>query len=465
MREVCDGCRIILSCCIRDGALLTNAFGADMFNAMNKSRANLLIMGLLRKETFLIAFCCIGMIVLLVNVSILEGFALSNKTLSGRLNILGSSTSKYAPEAHVFYHILLTEDMKRTREVVNEQIGYLKNSGIENMLDTIHYTAIGPSSEKFELYPENYKYKKTNASNRQGWEPDTLHLLYNHCKKQPQDVVLYIHTKGVYHNTRSNEIQRQDQTRSLADLACLQSMREVGERTGIWRRIHATGVPSSGDGNVCGMRFSPSPHFHFPGNMWWARCDYVQNLMDPIAFGPKMNKIQNYLYPGLWFVQNPSTLGIGRYAAEHWVCSHPSVRALDLMPAKAGKDGQFFSAGYDLLPSHSGTWDPLPSMMPRSDADVGVYIKSSYFLIMMKHGVYVDSRMKEYSVLYGELALSQEIDGYCRTTSCRLYASMAKRIQIAIDNKEFDPETEEHVHRWLSGWKTGYPRLICPITC
>ncbi len=443
---------------------LTKAFGVDMSNSMNKSRKGL-IMRLLHKETIIMVFCCIALIVIFVNISIWKALVLSDKVaVPVKLGILGLPPSKFAPEAHVFYHIMLTEDMIRTRDVVNEQIGYLRDSGVEDMLDTIHYTAIGPSSEKFELFAENHKYKKTNASNCQGWEPGTLHLLHGHCKKRPQDVVLYLHTKGVYHNSRENEIQRQDQTKSLANLACLQSMREGGERTGIWREIHATGVPSSG-GDVCGMRFSPSPHFHFPGNMWWARCDYIHNLMDPIAFGPKMNRLQSYLYPGMWFVQNPSTLGSERFAAEHWVSSHPSIRALDLMPANAGKNGQFFSAGYKLLPDHSGTWDPVPSLIPRNDMDVGEYLKSHYFLIMVQHGVHVDTRMKEYSVLYGDLALNQEIDEYCRNTPCRLYVNMAKRAQIAIDNKEFDPVTEQRVHRWLLGWRTAFPALKCPITC
>ncbi len=187
--------------------------------------------------------------------------------------------------------------------------------------------------------------------------------------------------------------------------------------------------------------------------------------MDPIAFEPKMNKLASYLYTGTWFNHVASAVGKGRYAAEHWVCSSPTVRVIDVMPANAGRNKQFFQAGYDLLPEKSGVFDIKPSSIPRNDVDVGEYIKSGHFMIMMKYGVYADSRLKEYSALYGDIPLNQGGDKYCRSTPCKLYTRIAKMMEIAVENNEFDPVTAERCKRWVLGFKTAYPALICPKSC
>ncbi len=387
-------------------------------------------------------------------------------TISEGLRNIGFVQNEHSPEAHVFYHIMLLDNMERTWSVVNEQVGYLRRTGMENMVKMIHYTAIGPSSKEFELEPGNKRYEKNNASNDEGWEPDTLHLLYSHCKRRPQDVVLYIHTKGVYHKSTENEIQRQDQTMSLSEMACLQSMKEKNETGGIWDSIGGTGNDDLNiGGDACGMRFSPHPHAHFPGNMWWARCSYIQNLIDPIDFETKMDEIATF-YSDPWFKEVPSALGFGRFSAEHWVASHPSIRVIDVMPAAAGKDKKFFMAGYELLPKKSGLWKPQPSLVPRNDVDIREYVITGWFHIMNDHDIYPDSRIKEYSALYGEAALDQSNDTYCHSTPCRLFTRMGKGVEMILKNKEMpNPKIVDQYKRWISGWKTGQPQLMCPESC
>jgi hypothetical protein len=57
--------------------------------------------------------------------------------------------------------------------------------------------------------------------------------------------------------------------------------------------------------------------------MWAARCEYIRKLIEPVEFERKM--AQFYNESG----DNPM-IGTGRYAAEHWVHSHPSIEACDL---------------------------------------------------------------------------------------------------------------------------------------
>ena len=67
---------------------------------------------------------------------------------------------------------------------------------------------------------------------------------------------------------------------------------------------------------------SPLPFAHTPGNMWLARCDYVNTLIDPLKFEEAMRTKVNL---GGWGCD-----AMGRHAAEHWVHSHPSVKPCDL---------------------------------------------------------------------------------------------------------------------------------------
>jgi hypothetical protein len=56
--------------------------------------------------------------------------------------------------------------------------------------------------------------------------------------------------------------------------------------------------------------------------MFLARCDYVSKLMDPRLFDHAMVEIHG--------LRDDSCLGTGRFASEHWIHSHPTVRPCDM---------------------------------------------------------------------------------------------------------------------------------------
>ena len=89
--------------------------------------------------------------------------------------------------------------------------------------------------------------------------------------------------------------------------------------------------------------------------MWLAKCNYISNLLDPATFSEAMDSV----YPcHESLLHNKTTLdklemrngvhmscrGLGRFAAEHWIHSHPFVRICDLYK------NQSFVWGYDGLP-------------------------------------------------------------------------------------------------------------------
>ena len=91
------------------------------------------------------------------------------------------------------------------------------------------------------------------------------------------------------------------------------------------------------------------------GNMWLAKCDYIANLIDPANFSVAMDSVypchENLLHNKTILDKlemrnglHMSCYGLGRFAAEHWVHSHPRVRICDLYKNKS------FVWGYEGLP-------------------------------------------------------------------------------------------------------------------
>ena len=80
--------------------------------------------------------------------------------------------------------------------------------------------------------------------------------------------------------------------------------------------------------------------------MWTATCDYVARLAPPREFRGMMDKhwrpivgYEEWTWP---------TFGMSRFAYEHWVHSHPSVRPCDTLDSP-------FTAGYEGVPGPNYT--------------------------------------------------------------------------------------------------------------
>ena len=155
---------------------------------------------------------------------------------------------------------------------------------------------------------------------KEGNEVGTLKLLWDHCQNSgvliSNQTVIYLHNKGSLHPTLANDLLRKWLTRAALSKEC-------------------SNMPLSC--NVCSWRFSPLPHPHTPGNMWAARCSYIQKLIEPTQFQKKMDQ----LYRG----SNNPFIGTGRFAAEHWVHSHPTIQACDLSTSA-------FTWAYRRIPSN-----------------------------------------------------------------------------------------------------------------
>ena len=195
----------------------------------------------------------------------------------------------------------------------------------------------------------------------EGDEAGTLQLLWKYCKNRTDDTVVYIHNKGSFHPSYTNTLFRRFNTRGALSEECMN-------------------MPSSC--NVCSSRMSPLPHPHTSGNMWVAKCEYVQKLVDPMELPVKMDAIFPPLdYTIEWCV------GRDRFAAEHWIHSHPSVQPCDLSTSTK------YTWGYLDIPE--GDFTKKLELAPR-------FAKKKYdHHNCLQNGV-VGARLVEYKALYNE---------------------------------------------------------------
>ena len=175
-----------------------------------------------------------------------------------------------------------------------------------------------------------------------GDEVLTLQPLHEYCERNPLDRVIYIHNKGSYTASRSNEVLRNVLMKAVLSTACV-DMANSGNSTC----------------NTCSSQLAALPFTAYTGNMWVAECAYVKKLIPPKDYEPAKQKIHDgvlhaikkqigtnstffevKLYNGttafkfkkseFWQMNRESWIGIARYAMEHWLGSHPDLKPCDV---------------------------------------------------------------------------------------------------------------------------------------
>ena len=308
----------------------------------------------------------------------------------------------------IFYNLYIgnESDVGRVSRIVQEQLD-LRDP-------TIHYPifvqSIGYRTDIDLLSTSTSSSPHTNAAtttlighHTNGTEMITLRSLWEYCQQNPHSKVVYLHSKGSYKDNPSNSRLRRFVTYGALSKEC------------------ATGTPGAGTVatdtsvtaptshcNVCSSRFSPVPHPHTSGNMWLAECSYVQHLIDPAIFQSRMESLfetkrqtssssddddddnvddNDNNNDGI-VLGEQSCDGRGRYAAEHWIHSHPSVVPCDLYTDRK------FTWGYHNVP-FSKTFRKKLMLAPRFD--LRTYIR---WPECAGRGTSLDQRLTEYAGLY-----------------------------------------------------------------
>ena len=210
------------------------------------------------------------------------------------LPVARSNPSSTTASIAVFYNLYVgrESDLEMVSQIVREQFREIDPA----YHTVVHVNSVGvpmPSITQFT----SAKVVEIGQSQK-GSEYDTLRSLWQYCKHNPDNNVIYLHSKGSYNPSEANDKLRRFLTAGALSRECAE-------------------LPDTCD--VCSSRMSPLPHPHTSGNMWLARCSYIRNhLMEPFLFHRRMG------------TKGYSCVGAGRYAAEHWIHSHPSVRPCDL---------------------------------------------------------------------------------------------------------------------------------------
>lgn len=209
-----------------------------------------------------------------------------------------------ADHVAAFYHIYTSTN--RHAKVVQEQIAHMKKSGLMPHISSVHYTVLG--NRDFDI-PDK-KFHKSQHIDR-GTEANTHAKLYQYCRENPLHKVLYFHTKGISEHVVQPvyETHRQILNAFTLNTACISIL---------------------DDFDTCGWRISPLPFVHYSGNFWWARCSYINTLVDPAlllkgsllqtitirAFEPTVKKASG-------------CLGLDDFFPEAWIGSAPRLNAAD----------------------------------------------------------------------------------------------------------------------------------------
>ena len=113
-----------------------------------------------------------------------------------------------------FYNIF-RQDKRHFKGIITEQIRLLKFSGLAAASQAINVVFAGSNHRSFRVPTRSSKFVLA-SSKSSGDEKDTLQLLYNHCVASPRDKVFYIHSKGTFHPSASNDMPSVGEQRHAA---------------------------------------------------------------------------------------------------------------------------------------------------------------------------------------------------------------------------------------------------------
>jgi hypothetical protein len=228
--------------------------------------------------------------------------------------------SKSYDEVVAFYNVYGSKH-SQFKHIVREQIDTMKATGLMKMMDMVYYTTSGDAGSTFRINETKFSHLKDWGP--EGSEDQTLGLLYRYCKRHPQTKVLYLHDKGSFHTNRDNEKFRKTLNCFVLNPNCISALDKY---------------------DTCGFKLSPIPWMHYTGNFWWARCNYINKLIDPLT--PRIN--ETFMAQAKKFGEQKCTAVLGRYFSEAWMASYPSFNPSDCLPSSL--NAQYF-AGAETLPN------------------------------------------------------------------------------------------------------------------
>jgi hypothetical protein len=255
--------------------------------------------------------------------------ALQQRQVDVQVNNTNSNNTNNTSHRVVFYNVYINPESgtsyRMSLKIVDEQLKIIPNH------TRIFYFHIGGKRHKniCSNYPQLHctcmEYKE------QGGEDLTLQAMWKYCQRHQTHRVTYLHDKGSFRRSAGNTRNRRRTTRGALSEECLQ-------------------MPSHLNCNVCGAKLQVMPHLIYQSNMWTAECSYIRQLLPPSNYMQTRQILLRKLYSEndclsqtaddtmadtswSWNLSDPLFLrnvGLGRYALERWMTSHPSFRPCEV---------------------------------------------------------------------------------------------------------------------------------------
>ncbi len=245
----------------------------------------------------------------------------------------------------IFYNIYINASQPENGiRIIQEQTRqifqyFTNNATTDDETPVLYYNLIGTNYTQ-RFCPDNVTCTLLNFY-EQAHEEVTLQSVHDYCTANPHNFVYYLHNKGSLTATGYREQQR----RSNTDMVMSPTSRALL----LEHPYHC---------NVVGVTWEPYPYWHFDGNFWLAKCNYVRKLLPPQVFQTiRSNIFRRLLHPNHKLPASPfyclaaflfatrhhwrtieevprriqQAVGAGRYSNERWISSHPDVVPCDTL--------------------------------------------------------------------------------------------------------------------------------------
>jgi len=188
----------------------------------------------------------------------------------------------------------------RCQNILNEIAHYIIESKIYEDVDAINLELLGDPNIIFDVPKAKISHNGTDVHQ---WEFPTLDKIRSHAKSNPDDNILYLHTKGSSNAT------------IVPEFNWIEDVRRYQLYQNITRYKEALEFLKEYD--TCGAELIYNPVAHYSQNFWWARASHINTLIDP---------------------RDRPVIFDERHKCEFWICSNPT-----------GKHKSIFNIYYDFL--------------------------------------------------------------------------------------------------------------------
>lgn len=173
-------------------------------------------------------------------------------------------------KVHIFFHVA---KMGAWRDILASQLRMIQVTGLEAAADGLHVVTVGDSSST----GLSVKWDQEHGGAIDAYEFPTLSRVWRHACAHPDDVILYLHTKGVHNCHPHTRAWREYMMWGCVERwqRCVEAIRNGYDLAGVeW--LEGTSLRRFGCRH-------PQPVGFFAGNFWWGGARYLATLPDPLA--------------------------------------------------------------------------------------------------------------------------------------------------------------------------------------